>query len=85
MDFDHARGQKVADISRLAVRGATKQLREELVKCDVVCANCHRIRTFNRSRPGSEMDIIGVYETSVAGSTPALGTTEPASGSYPSK
>lgn len=31
-------------IGRLARYGATKRLREEIAKCDPLCANCHRIR-----------------------------------------
>ena len=50
LDLDHREGeQKVAEISRM-VR-STKMwplIEEEMKKCDVVCANCHRIRTHNR-------------------------------------
>lgn len=45
LEFDHVRGKKVRDISRLVATGATKLLLEELPKCDIVCANCHRRRT----------------------------------------
>lgn len=48
MDFDHVRGTKVEAIGRLTVSGGEPTLRAELAKCDVVCANCHRIRTRNR-------------------------------------
>ena len=48
MDFDH-RDDVVKDmeISKL-VRYGTKRLLEEIAKCEVVCANCHRIRTNER-------------------------------------
>jgi len=42
MDFDHL-GSKVANIARL-VAGPSAQLEEELRKCHLVCANCHRVR-----------------------------------------
>lgn len=49
MDFDHRDGESKTDIvSRIANVGAAKRLREEIAKCDLVCANCHRVRTFTR-------------------------------------
>lgn len=46
MDFDHVRGTKVRSIGRLVAYGHEAGLRAELAKCDLVCANCHRERTF---------------------------------------
>lgn len=43
MDFDHNGNEKLADISRMHNYGQEKLL-AEIAKCDVVCANCHRIR-----------------------------------------
>lgn len=49
MDFDHRDpSQKVAKVSVLARRMNPQRLLEEIAKCDLVCANCHRIRTFAR-------------------------------------
>lgn len=49
MEFDHRPGVgKVADISALVSTGRKAALLQEVTKCDVVCANCHRIRTFQR-------------------------------------
>lgn len=45
MDFDHVRGTKVENVSTLVTDGTTEQLLQEIDKCDVVCARCHRIRT----------------------------------------
>ena len=47
MDFDHKRGDKIANISVMVNRRGTSlsKLKEELLKCDLVCANCHRERT----------------------------------------
>jgi hypothetical protein len=41
MDFDHVRGEKRFNIARIRT---VEKLSEEIVKCDLVCANCHRIR-----------------------------------------
>jgi hypothetical protein len=49
LEFDHARGVKVANVSRLIQDAySLKKLKEEIDKCDVVCANCHRRRTYSR-------------------------------------
>jgi len=48
MDFDHRDpAQKVRGVTRM-ICGSTAKLLAEVAKCDVVCANCHRLRTFNR-------------------------------------
>lgn len=42
LDFHHVRGKNY-NIGELASRGCTlKKLKEELKKCDILCANCHR-------------------------------------------
>jgi hypothetical protein len=51
MDLDHVRGNKVEPLSHLAWSGTSEEnMRAELEKCEVVCSNCHRIRTFSRLR-----------------------------------
>ncbi len=48
LDFDHL-SDKVSNVSDLIVRRvAWKFVEAEIEKCEVVCANCHRIRTHNR-------------------------------------
>ena len=50
MDFDHVRGKKVKNLSKLVNSTYTWRLVEiEIEKCDLVCSNCHRIRTWDRS------------------------------------
>jgi hypothetical protein len=49
MEFDHVRGTKRANVGGLYASSSTVLLRE-IEKCDLVCANCHRIRTFARRR-----------------------------------
>ena len=46
MDFDHTLGNKLHNISRMR-NHSIENLLIEIAKCDVVCANCHRIRTFS--------------------------------------
>lgn len=47
MDFDHVKGKKVESISVMVATGySEKKIKSELIKCELVCANCHRIRTF---------------------------------------
>lgn len=50
MDFDHRAGEtKIADIARLINNTVPwEKIEAEMAKCDLVCANCHRIRTSKR-------------------------------------
>ena len=50
MDFDHRDGDKEFGISSYSGGRSVSlvKLLAEMAKCDVVCANCHRVRTFNR-------------------------------------
>lgn len=50
MDFDHRPGEiKRACVAVLMRNGFSKEtVMAEIVKCDLVCANCHRIRTQKR-------------------------------------
>ena len=47
MDYDHVRGKKVNNVSHLISRGM-KAVKDEIKKCELVCSNCHRIRTYKR-------------------------------------
>jgi hypothetical protein len=50
MDFDHLSDDKVDDVAKLAAaRVSDETILAEIAKCDLVCANCHRIRTWKRS------------------------------------
>lgn len=49
MDFDHL-GDKLDNVSRIVQGGSMGKLKREVAKCDLVCANCHRVRTSNRRR-----------------------------------
>jgi hypothetical protein len=45
MDFDHVRGEKSFNIGNSSNQSSLTRIKEEIEKCDLVCANCHRIRT----------------------------------------
>lgn len=47
MDFDHLGDDKTQIVSRLVYGNASKaRVLAEIAKCELVCSNCHRIRTF---------------------------------------
>jgi hypothetical protein len=48
MDFDHVRGTKEFEIAQSYHHYGLRRVLAEIIKCDVVCSNCHRIRTYNR-------------------------------------
>lgn len=49
MDFDHRDPTaKVARVPALVGRAGIRRILAEAAKCDIVCANCHRLRTFQR-------------------------------------
>jgi hypothetical protein len=47
MEFDHVSGEKKFQIGNGYSHSALAVLRE-IEKCELVCANCHRIRTVSR-------------------------------------
>ena len=47
MDFDHL-SSKVDNVSKIVSKGSWDKLIDEIMKCELVCSNCHRIRTFTR-------------------------------------
>lgn len=54
MDFDHRDPkQKFCMVSQVWRLCSPRRVREEIAKCDVVCANCHRERTHQRGYPNS--------------------------------
>jgi hypothetical protein len=48
LDFDHLSDKKY-NVSRMIHDGFSwAAIKKEIAKCEVVCANCHRIRTHDR-------------------------------------
>jgi len=50
MDFDHVRGEKLFRISRGVLKRTEEEMQTEIAKCELVCSNCHRIRTRKRKK-----------------------------------
>lgn len=50
-DFDHLPGVvKSAGIAQLYTKGTFEDLLAEIAKCELLCGNCHRIRTHSERR-----------------------------------
>lgn len=48
MEWDHLPGQeKIAEVGSL-YGGSRERVLTEIAKCELVCANCHAVRTFER-------------------------------------
>lgn len=52
LDFDHTRGTKYLDLSLMVGSYSDERLLDEVGKCDVRCANCHRVITHERRERG---------------------------------
>jgi hypothetical protein len=51
LEFDHVRGNKTTTISNLIQKAASwSTIEAEIVKCEVRCVNCHRIKTSERGK-----------------------------------
>lgn len=82
MEFDHIDpSNKLYDVSTMIRSGFSVEIvLAEIAKCEVVCANCHRIRTETRrhnkqQRPRSLEDEARLSESRNTGSNPVGGTT----------
>ena len=55
LEFDHVRGVKKSNVSDMANQSYSfKTIQEEIDKCEVRCANCHRIVTHERRQEEKE-------------------------------
>jgi len=58
LDFDHEDADtKIANISRMIRHAPWDRVVAEMNKCTLLCANCHRVKTFSqeRRRPASSL------------------------------
>lgn len=63
LDFDHRPGVlKCGGIATIACSNTLEFLKKEIAKCDLVCANCHKVRTYARGKAGWNKT---VYEEAV--------------------
>lgn len=49
MDFDHLEDKQVL-VSKIINSGSWLKTQTEIAKCEIVCSNCHRKRTFVRAQ-----------------------------------
>lgn len=65
MEFDHFDSKtKVNNVAWLRRFHKIDNLKNEIAKCDLVCANCHRIRTFRKSLNKNYIYVIKKLEVS---------------------
>jgi hypothetical protein len=68
MEWDHLPGAKktfvIADVRRS--RFSRERVLRELESCDLVCANCHRERTFSRMKMVRPKPRVGLEPTTAA-------------------
>lgn len=61
MEFDHvpSRGKKRANVSCIYASSkiTAERVKEEIEKCDLVCANCHRTRTHFRKQQSTNLSL----------------------------
>lgn len=59
LEFDHVRGEKVANVSKLVRHGYSLEVvLAEIAKCEVRCKNCHAIATANRRESDWRFDYL---------------------------
>jgi hypothetical protein len=57
MDFDHREPEsKSQRVMAMVGRAGIGRILAEVAKCDVVCANCHRMRTYRRRESAHERE-----------------------------
>jgi hypothetical protein len=48
MQFDHVKNNKTSNVNILLSTKSLQSVLDEIDKCELVCANCHAIRTWKR-------------------------------------
>lgn len=63
MEFDHREGEKkMGTLARMVALSGWGKILEEVAKCDVVCSNCHAIRTYKRGQRFKNQKMVGVAQ-----------------------
>jgi hypothetical protein len=58
LEFDHLNGRESDRDTVAQLMGKSiNRIMKEIAKCEVVCANCHRIRTFTRLQDSRAISI----------------------------
>ena len=45
LEFDHIKGKKLSSVSAMVGNFSWKSIEQEIGKCQVLCAHCHRLKT----------------------------------------
>jgi hypothetical protein len=72
LELDHLPGLKGLYTVASLMYHSWKQIKEEIAKCEIVCCNCHAIRTRNREKLNpllAELADVRVLETRAFGRT----------------
>ena len=64
MDYDHRPGTK-KKFNVSVIRKGKAEILKEIEKCDLVCANCHRIRTHNRRFASKALKVMPLIRNQV--------------------
>jgi hypothetical protein len=55
LHFDHKpEFEKICDINDMRYHASIEKIKQEIAKCDLICANCHRERTHTRKKENNE-------------------------------
>ena len=63
LQFDHLPGTlKIGTVAQMTYRVPIEALLDEIAKCEVVCANCHRQRTHDRILKAKSAEVANVVK-----------------------
>lgn len=64
MDFHHVRGDKTAAISSMiySLNYSIEEISEEIDKCELICANCHRLEHSGERGSSSSSHLFHIFE-----------------------
>lgn len=68
MDFDHVDGKSIQVSEMIRMKSSLDAIQREIAKCELVCSNCHRIRTKNRREitQGGHRSLTGLWNAFAA-------------------
>lgn len=55
LQFDHVRGEKTRNLSQMGAK-SLERIITEIDKCEVRCANCHSIKTYNERQSSDDLN-----------------------------
>jgi hypothetical protein len=48
MEYDHIENNKIRSVAKITSNGSLDQVIKEISKCNLICSNCHKARTWKR-------------------------------------